>query len=65
MRGSLSNRVTSAQLELPLTTGGRLAHWSKTTLTHTNYSQFGELMAWRVSLWNGTALLADQRSFLW
>ena len=65
MRGSLSNRVTTAELEIPLKTGGKRSRWSKTALTSTRYSKFGELMAWRVTLWNGETLLADQKSFLW
>jgi hypothetical protein len=65
MRGTLSNRVTIARLELPLKTGGARSHWSKTSLTSGDYAKFGDLTAWRVTLWNGEALLADQRSFLW
>ena len=65
MRGALSNRVTTARLELPLKTGGALSHWSKTALTSGDYARFGDLTAWRVSLWNGDALLAHQTSFLW
>ena len=65
MRGTLSNHVTSAQLEVPLKTGGSLPRWSKTALTSGDYAKFGDLMAWRISLWNGETLLADQKSFLW
>jgi hypothetical protein len=65
MRGALSNRVTTAQLELPLTTGGRYSHWSKATVPAAEYPKFGELVAWRVTLWNGTNALDQQKSFLW
>ena len=65
MRGGLTNKVTSARLELPVKSTGRFSHWSKTALTSTAYSQFGDLTAWRVSLWSGENLLADQKSFLW
>ena len=65
MRGALGPRLTTARLELPLKTGGACSHWSKTSLTSGNYAKFGDLTAWRVTLWNGEALLADQKSFLW
>jgi len=65
MRGALSNRVTTARLELPLATGGRFTRWSTAAVPAAEYPKFGELVAWRVTLWNGEALLADQKSFLW
>jgi hypothetical protein len=65
LRGAVSNHVTSARLELPLHTGGARGHWSKTALTSGDYARFGALTAWRVTLWNGDSLLADQKSFLW
>ena len=65
MRGALSNQITSARLEVPLHAGGKLSRWAKPTLTGGDYAKFGDLAAWRVSLWNGGDLLAEQRSFLW
>lgn len=65
MRGALSNRVTTAQLELPLAKGGGSSRWSKVNVPAADYPKFGELVAWRVTLWSGTNLLANQKSFLW
>ena len=65
MRGALSNRVTTARLELPLTKGGRSSHWSTLAVPTADYPKLGELVAWRVTLWTSTNLLADQKSFLW
>jgi hypothetical protein len=65
MRGALSNRVTNAQLELPLAKGGGYSHWSKVNVPAAEYPKFGELVAWRVTLWSDTNMLADQKSFLW
>jgi hypothetical protein len=65
MRGALSNRVTTARSELPLATGGRFTRWSTAAVPAADYPKFGELTAWRVTLWNGETLLADQKSFLW
>ena len=65
MRGALSNRVTTARLEMPLAKGGRYSRWSTAAIPAADYPKFGELVAWRVTLWNNTNLLADQKSFLW
>lgn len=65
MRGALSNRVTTAKLEVPLSTGGRYTHWSTAAVPAADYPKLGELVAWRVSLLNDTNVLADQKSFLW
>ncbi len=65
MRGALSNRVTTARLELPLATGGRFTRWSTAAVPAADYHKFGELTAWHVTLWNSATLLADQKSFLW
>jgi hypothetical protein len=29
------------------------------------YRQFGELIAWRATLWDDDKLLSEQKSFLW
>jgi len=34
-------------------------------LTGDDYKKFGELLAWRVTVWDGTTQLAEQKSFLW
>ena len=65
MRGALSNRVTTARLEMPLAKGGRYSRWYTAAIPAADYPKFGELVAWRVTLWNNTNLLADQKSFLW
>jgi hypothetical protein len=44
---------------------GRFSHWTKFTLTGDAYKKFGSLVAWRATLWNGDALLGEQKSFLW
>lgn len=40
-------------------------HWNSLTLKGKNYKSFGELVAWRVTLWSGNQLLSQQKSFLW
>lgn len=39
--------------------------WSSLVLKGEDYEKFGQLLAWRATLWQGTELLAEQKSFLW
>jgi hypothetical protein len=40
-------------------------HWNSLTLGGGDYKDFGELVAWRVTLWSGDQRLGEQKSFLW
>jgi hypothetical protein len=40
-------------------------HWDALTLGGSDYKNFGELVAWRVTLWADNQLLGEQKSFLW
>ena len=40
-------------------------HWNSLTLGGADYKDFGELVAWRVTLWSGDRCLGEQKSFLW
>ncbi|HLX94865.1 MAG TPA: hypothetical protein VKU37_03895 [Verrucomicrobiae bacterium] len=42
-----------------------LRHWNSLTLGGGAYKDFGELVAWRVTLWSGEQCLGEQKSFLW
>ena len=44
---------------------GRLGHWTSLTLGGNDYKDFGEVTAWRVTLWDGDELVGEQKSFLW
>ena len=39
--------------------------WTSMTLTGADYKHFGELVAWRATLWHGDQLLSEEKSFLW
>ena len=53
-------------LEQPAEGGRRWrGAWTRMTLAETDYQRIGEITAWRVSLWEGERLLAEQTSFLW
>ena len=41
------------------------SHWASVKLEGDAYKKFGEITAWRVTLWSGDQLLGEQKSFLW
>jgi len=45
--------------------GGWFGHWLSLPLTGEDYKNFGDLTAWRATLWDGDRLLSEQKSFLW
>ena len=44
---------------------GRWSHWAVLKLDGEQYKSFGEITAWRATLWAGDELLSEQKSFLW
>jgi len=40
-------------------------HWDSLTLGGTNYQNFGQIVAWRSTLWQGDTQISEQQSFLW
>ena len=46
-------------------TPGFFRSWTSLTLGGDDLKNFGSLVAWRVTLWNGDQMLGDQKSFLW
>ena len=65
LRGTANKQPTAATVEKPFAARGRSSHWSALALTGADYQKFGELIAWRLTVWDGEKLLADQKSFLW
>ncbi len=61
--GALPRHTTLEQTLPPKR--GWFGHWTGLTLGGDAYKQFGGVVAWRVTLWEGTRLLAEQKSFLW
>ena len=57
----LPRRATLERVVKP----GFFRHWSSLTLDGADYKNFGELVAWRVTLRAGDKLLGEQKSFLW
>ena len=52
-------------LERELQVSGGFSHWTSMTLVGNEYKNLGEVTAWRVTLWEGDAMLGEQKSFLW
>ena len=44
---------------------GWLSRWTSLTLDGDDYKNFGEVTAWRATLWDGDHLVGEQKSFLW
>lgn len=60
-QGSLPSEKVLAQ-DVRTGAGSR---WTAFTLAGEDYKAIGEVTAWRVSLWEGDELVAEQKSFLW
>ena len=65
LRGSAKgNLPTEKTVETEVTLTG-ISHWAAVKLDGEEYKKFGEVTAWRVTLWEGDQLLGDQKSFQW
>jgi hypothetical protein len=65
MRGTKAAETTTVTLEAPVRHLAGFSKWTELTLKGDDYSKLGDLNSWRVSLWDGEKLLAEQKSFLW
>src|SRR5713101_448980 len=65
LRGGRGKEATKATLEATGQHLGGLSKWTSLLLAGEDYKKFGELVAWRATLWDGETLLAEQKSFLW
>jgi hypothetical protein len=61
-QGGLPRQKTIEQDVKP---GGWLSRWDGVALTGEDYKSFGEVTAWRVTLWSGEQQIGEQKSFLW
>jgi len=52
-------------LEKKVEPTGLLGRWSDLVVSGERYRKFGEVTAWRVTLWEDDELLGEQKSFLW
>jgi hypothetical protein len=64
MRGSKAKELTQTVLEQSVgqTT---FSKWTTLTLSGEDYQKFGDLAAWRATLWQDGKLISEEKSFLW
>ena len=65
LRGSADKAPSTSVLEMGVLPGKVFSKWSSLSLRDAEYQKFGELIAWRVTLWDGNQQVAEQKSFLW
>ena len=65
MRGGKGSEATHATLESSSAHLAGFSKWTQLTLSGEDYKKFGELVAWRATLWEGDKLLSEKKSFLW
>jgi hypothetical protein len=65
LRGLRTNTLETLTLEQPVKKSGFLGSWAEFTVTGDEFQKFGELVAWRVTLWEGGRQLSELESFLW
>ena len=63
--GSKGSSTKPHVIELVAKPGRFGSTWSALTLDKAAFKETGEVSAWRVSLWEGDTLLAEQKSFVW
>jgi hypothetical protein len=63
-KGDLPSQTT-LKTDVKIGKSGASTRWASLKLAGDNYKKFGEVTAWRVTLWNGDQLVAEQKSFLW
>lgn len=59
------NLPRSKTIEATVDAGRGSSRWNGVGLTGEDYKAFGDVTAWRVTLWDGETLLGEQKSFLW
>jgi hypothetical protein len=65
MRGAKGTENTKATVEGTVRKRGLFSRWTELALTGEEYRKFGELVAWRATLWQGDVMVSEQKSFLW
>ena len=62
-KGELPREIT-LETEVEVRSGS-VSKWSALKLEGKAYKEFGDVTAWRVTLWDGEQLVGEQKSFLW
>lgn len=65
LRGAVTNGFPRQAILETNVTAHFFSHWTSLKLNGDDFENLGTLVAWRVTLWDGDKLLAEQKSFLW
>jgi hypothetical protein len=65
IRGGQGDTSHSEKLEMPVKKTGLFSNWSSLVLSGEAFKSFGNLVAWRATLWDGEKQVSEQKSFLW
>jgi hypothetical protein len=65
IRGIAQGNLPSEKVLEKEVKSGAGSRWTPITLGGDDFKAIGEVTAWRVSLWEGDQLIAEQKSFLW
>ena len=65
LRGARGQGPTTVTLEETVGSSGWFPKWTTLRFTDAQWKAFGELTAWRATLWSGDKMVAEQKSFLW
>jgi hypothetical protein len=65
VRGAKTPPRKDEVFEHEVKAGGFFRRWSSLRVEGKDFERIGEIRAWRVSVWNGGELLAEEKSFLW
>ena len=64
MRGTGGKTLAAKTIEQPISSNDS-SGWTAIEFSGDEYKNFGEVVAWRVTLWDGGKQIAEQKSFLW
>ncbi len=64
-RGGKAGATQPLVVEGPVKSRWGLSAWAELKLAPEAWKQLGGLNGWRVTLWNGDEMIAEQKSFLW
>jgi len=65
IRGLDGDTIRNVTIEEPAIKAGLFGNWAELKIDRAEYASFGELVAWRVTLWEGEHQLGELQSFLW
>jgi hypothetical protein len=62
---SKTGMARTREFQAEVTPRRHFSRWSSIMVKGQDYQDLGNILAWRVTLWEGDRQLAEQKSFLW